>query len=59
MDAEISSQRRPGQPLMANVAEAAGGGSVFLLLEERPEGGAVHIWRRRCYCVSFKKKTVS
>lgn len=59
MDAEINSQRRPGQQLTANVTEAAGGSNVALLPEERPEGGAVYIWIRRCYCVSKKKTKVS
>jgi hypothetical protein len=38
MDAEINSQRRPGQKLTVNVTEATGGGSVFLLPEEKKAG---------------------
>lgn len=59
MDAEINSQRRPGQRLTTNVTEATGGCGVVLLPEERPEGGAVWIWIRRYYCVSKKKTKVS
>lgn len=41
MDAEINSQRRPGQKLTVNVTEATGGGSVFLLLEEKKAGQCI------------------
>ena len=57
MDAEINSQRRPRQKLTVNVTEATGGGSVFLLLEEKKAGQC--IFEEGAIVSLLKRKQVS